>query len=212
MAGPQAAGKSSSIRYLHSKYCIDEQGEYKNPVALQEMRQIVIHKYNIPGAIFVERAEEREIIESDLERMDRILRDDDERTFLDECNVFTLAHARAHGVDFESYYQDYCERLAKLNAGVIFLDISPETSWYRRMPRYEERVQEFPPKERQKIMGMYRSYMFKLKPLLDELYDRLDVPKRKIENDGTTEETLPEVAKAFEEMAQESGIVLCSRF
>ena len=116
IGGPQAAGKSSSIKYIHSKYLSivplltrgakgpdvpQSEHEFKNLIALQEMRQAIIYKYNINGGIFVERGEEEEIVKNDLARMDRILEDGNSNIFLDECNIFTLAHSRAHHIDLD---------------------------------------------------------------------------------------------------------------
>lgn len=227
IGGPQAAGKSTVIKYLHSKYkstvplltrggksshVPSTKTEYKNLIALQEMRQIVIHKYNTPGGIFVERDEEVEIVESDLARMDRIMEEGDSRIFLDECNVFTLAHSKSHDIDLDFYFHDYMERLRRLGAYVIFLDVSPGTSWARRRTRYEERTEGFPPGERESVLQMYHDYLFRFRPFLEEVYERVDLPKTRINMDVPVEEAFVRVSDTFEEMAREQNMKLTRRF
>ncbi|MCX6816136.1 MAG: hypothetical protein NT120_04780 [Candidatus Aenigmarchaeota archaeon] len=192
-----------------------EENEYKNLIALQEMRQIVVHKYDIPGGIYVERAEEEEIVNSDLQRMNNIISKEsysDSRIILDECNVFTLAHSKAHDIDLDHYFQEYIKKLKELDAFILFLDISPETSWQRRKARYDERIQEFPYHDRESIMKTYHDYLFRFKPLLDELYGRIDLPKVKIDVNTPLFESLDVVASAFEDICGKKKIALKKRF
>jgi hypothetical protein len=221
--GPQAAGKSSTIQYIHSKYCSsiaplienwsrqDDDG-YRNLIHLQEMRQMIIHKYNINGGIFLQRSDEYEIIKSDLKRMDEILQADDNRVFLDECNIFTLAHSKAHGINTDIYFLEFCKRLSDLDASIIFLSIPPEVSWQRRKERYEKRLEGFQPDERAIIMRKYREYLFRLAPIMEELYDKIEFPKIKIDAKDPIEDSLIESSKAFEDMSKRYEIIIKKRF
>ncbi|MDI6721622.1 MAG: deoxynucleoside kinase [Candidatus Aenigmarchaeota archaeon] len=215
VGGPQAAGKSSTIKYLHSKYCSTvpmDENVYKNLVALQEMRQIIIHKYSILGAIFMDKSDEIEIVENDLKRMDNILDLDDDRIYLDECNIFTLAHLKNHCIEANKYFHEYCDRLRRLDASIMFLGISPEISWQRRKKRYEERIEGFPPDERETIMRSYKEYLFELHPRISELYEELDFPKTKIDAEILSEYLLLKASESFEEMMKRYEAGLTRRF
>lgn len=188
IAGPQGAGKSTVITKLShqlSTVAALFPGQ-KAPLffPLQESRQIVVHKHMLLGAIFMGKQHEQEIVACDLERMDVML----ERAFknviyrevvyLDECNVFTIAHALAHGaVELQQHWDEYVTRLAKLNAAVIFLDVPPNVSWDRRRARYEQRLVYFPSEQHEGILQKYRNYLVKLHPLLLDVYQRLPFPK-----------------------------------
>ena len=186
IAGPQAAGKSTVIQRLTEQYQSIRSlfPKKKTPLLfpLQESRQIVVHKYALLGAIFMTAAHEEEVVQCDLARMDVILeRRGDRAVYLDECNVFTTAHAAAHGIlNLESHFEGYAKRLRRCNAKVVFIDVPSEESWLRRLPKYEARLIHFPYKQHVAIMRQYREYLKRLRPLLLDLYDRIELPKELI--------------------------------
>lgn len=77
------------------------------------------------GAIFMSEERELEVVQCDFGRMDLILKRTHKRLiYIDECNIFTIAHAAAHGIrQVEKYWDEYVDRLQKLRAKVIFLDV-----------------------------------------------------------------------------------------
>lgn len=183
IAGPQAAGKSTVIYHLN-RQCRNASLLFpqRHPLLLfplQESRQIIAHKYMHLGAIFMTLRDEREVVRCDLARMDIILkRTRDRLLYLDECNLFTIAHAAAHGIkDIERYFDRYMLRLEKLNVKIIFLDVPPDLSWERRRPVYEQRLVYFAKHRRKKIMEQYQMYQERTYPLLRALYDRVPCPK-----------------------------------
>lgn len=183
VAGPQAAGKSTVIAKLSSQpqnvapFFGDQRASIIFP--LQESRQIITHKHILLGAIFMTLEHEIEVVNCDLERMDLILqRNQNQFMYVDECNIFTIAHALAHGVtQVEKYWDEYVVRLARLNAVVVFLNVLPSISWDRRSRRYEQRLIYFPEDQREIILERYHSYLTKLHPLLLDVYSRLPFPK-----------------------------------
>lgn len=189
IAGPQAAGKSTVIEKLAEHY----QGLanlllHKHPPLLfcmQESRQVIVHKYMLLGGIFMSQEHEEEVIECDLARMDRIQELNQQQIYyVDECNIFTLAHAAAHGIlNVESYWNFYLRRLEQLQAKVVFLTVTPEISWARRKPSYEKRLIYFPESEHAEIMENFRQYIERLFSALFDIYDKLPIPKMMVEAD-----------------------------
>ncbi|MBN2454069.1 AAA family ATPase [Candidatus Woesearchaeota archaeon] len=216
VAGPQAAGKSTLVKHLSSKY--DDVTAFlgrtekilSHPseiIPLEESRQIVVHKRQLKGAIFMDYLDELEVIFNDQTRMFKILREEEEsgdhrkNTYIDECNVFTLGHAKAHGIDLlNGYYIQYSDMLKFMNSAVIFLDSPPSTSWERRKGRYEQRLWDATPDEKIKTMRAYQEYLERLYPALLGIYEMLELPKVKIKSSGTLEETLKKGEDAFGEM------------
>lgn len=214
IAGPQAAGKSSVKGHIagiynqyHASYNKYSRGYGLSAVVpLEEARSIVIHKHQIKGAISMSYLDELEVIHTDMGRMLTIMRDDDDRIFLDECNVFTLAHANAHGIDItEGFYKQYCDMLQRLNTGMIFLDVPPDVSWERRKSRYEERHWKMPFHEKAKVMKAHRDYMDDLYPRLCEMYESLDFPKAKIDANAPLDSVKKEVEETFRKLVAEAG-------
>ena len=199
ISGPQAAGKSTSIKKIHQLltdvYPCFPGAKPIVPFALQEARQIVVHKYHAMGAIFLTKAQELEMIDIDFGRMKTILGELDYRLlYFDECNIFTLAHAEAHGIKLtDEFFLKYVEYLKALNAHFIFLDIDPDTSWARRKESYSSRMFRFPEGEREGIMGRYREYLQALHPALNRIFDRLDLPKIKISAHKSNEKVVKEI-------------------
>jgi len=209
IAGPQAAGKTTVISVLGEQYenlspLIAALGQRDLPFLfpLQENRQIMIHKNVILGAIFMTKEQEIEVVRWDINRMDLILGQEyDNLVYLDECNIFTIAHAKAHGFDcVKMYWQNYMDRLESLHAGVIFLDIPLQLSWERRKHRYQQRLVCFAEKERARIMGEYYEYLKKLRPLLLEIYERLNIPKIIIDASLPKTTVMQKVSKALAEL------------
>ncbi len=201
IAGPQAAGKSTVVNYLSSQ--LDTMAPLfpsnRGPLIfrLQESRQIIVHK-NLPlGAIFMTPEDEEEVVHCDLQRMDRILkRNDKDLLYLDECNIFTLAHARAHGIiAIERYWDTYMERLKQLRASVIFINIHPDISWERRQRVYEKRLVYFPDDQHSEIMERYHLYLAEVHPLLMGIYKGLPLPKAMIDGRSSEENVIKEVCQ-----------------
>ena len=146
---------------------------------------------------------EEEIIACDLQRMDTLKKRPSSRTvYLDECNIFTIAHAEAHGVHKVSKHWDsYIKRLSALSAKVIFLDIPPETSWERRRRRYEQRLVYFPVEEHEHLMASYENYLGAVYPLLKKVYHQLPFPKRIIDATMPTKSVLENVSRALSELS-----------
>ena len=183
IAGPQAAGKSTVIYHLTNQ-CRNASLLFpeRPPLLLfplQGSQQIIAHKYMHLGAIFMTLRHELEVVQCDLARMDIILkRRRDHLLYIDECNIFTIAHAMAHGITgIEGYFDRYMRRLEKLQAKVIFLDVPLELSWERRRPVYEQRLVYFKRSQRKKIMERYRAYQQRTYPLLRVIYDRVPCSK-----------------------------------
>ncbi len=209
IAGPQAAGKTTVISALNEHYenlspVIAALGQQSLPFlfALQESRQLMVHKEVVLGGIFMTLEQELEVIKWDLDRMDLILgQKHDNLVYLDECNIFTIAHAKAHGLDLaEEYWLEYIARLEKLQAGIIFLDVPLQLSWERRQHRYQQRLVCFAESERTKIIGQYYEYLKKLRPALIAIYERLSVPKIMIDASSSKTVVIQKVGKALTEL------------
>jgi len=232
LAGPQAAGKSTTLNYISCKYQSlispanpQEFGGHipvyapnghdnlpTNLVILQEMRQIVLRNHFVPGGIFMDWAGESEIIENDLQRLDSIVAKKDNRVYVDETNLFTLAHAGFHNVDVNAAMDAYLSRLQMMNTLIVFLDVSPDTSWQRRKPRYEERVADFPSVVKSQVLIDYRGYLKRVYPRLHEIFDSLTFPKAMINTESPLEDALEEVSIQIQRISGEAGINLIARF
>lgn len=205
IAGPQAAGKTTIINQLCSQYqtispFFNRAGR-KIPLMfpLQESRQIIVHKNILLGAIFMTPEQEQEVVSCDLARMDLILsRSRGRLIYLDECNIFTIAHAIAHGVkEVEKHWCKYISRLKKLNAKVVFLNVDPEVSWERRRRKYQQRLIYFSANRHEAIMRMYREYLTRLHPLLLDIYHRLPFPKEMLDSQMPEKDAIQEVSIAL---------------
>jgi hypothetical protein len=214
LAGPQCAGKSTVKGYLYARFMTLRPGEPhpRNLVLLQEMRQLVMHEHGIHSAIFIDSCTEVEIVERDLARMDDILRHDDERLYLDETNVFTLAHATRRGLDTAPHLVAYVERLKRLDAAVLFFDLAPALSWSRREARYNERVRGFPRSEAAFVLNQYRHYLDEVQSCLSIIRASLPIEVVRIDASGSTEDTLSRSAEAFVALARARGVEFTARF
>jgi thymidylate kinase len=203
IAGPQAAGKTTVINKLISQpYNVADLFPRQDPpllFPLQESRQIIVHKDVLLGAIFMTAEQELQVIECDLRRMDLIQqRNHKPAVYVDECNIFTIAHALAHGVtQVQDYWDQYVTRLKELTARVIFVDVPPEVSWERRRRRYEQRLIYFAESEHKAIMDNYRDYLFKLYPLLHQVFNCLPFPKDTVSGQMSEENVLKAVCQKF---------------
>ena len=122
--------------------------------------------------------------------------------YLDECNVFTIAHAQAHGITkIQSQWEDYMKRLRKLDAKVIFLNIPPHISWERRRLKYEERLVYFPKKDHRRILLAFERYLHEVHPRLEEIYDRLPIPKRMIDAQQSDTSVIYQINQALTELS-----------
>jgi thymidylate kinase len=226
IAGPQASGKSSVIRYISNKFqCLAtmDRNKYKyisnnignkmpaNLVILQEMRQIVSQEHFVPGGRFVDCIIESEIIERDIIRLKRILEEADNRIYVDETCLFTLAHAIFHNINIEVILPEYLNILRQFNTLLIFLDINKDTSWARRKHRYEQRVCDFPYKEKVKALEEYRAYLDRVYNNLYKMYDDYEFPKVKISTERPIEDALEDVANIIKEEAVKYDMDIISR-
>lgn len=206
IAGPQAAGKSTVISAINDQYqdlsaLSSVFGEKKPPFLfpLQESRQIVVHTDVILGGVFMNLEQELEVIKHDLRRMDLVSNQQhDNLIYLDECNVFTIAHAKAHGLDqVEESWPEYIDRLQKLQAAVIFLDISADLSWERRHHKYSQRLVCFDESAHAEIMGRYYEYIKTLGPLLHTIYEQIPLPKIMVDASLPLKSVVQNVNKAL---------------
>jgi thymidylate kinase len=215
IAGPQCAGKSTAKNYLYARYMSQSAANLhppRNLALLQEMRQLVMHERAIHSGIFIDAETEDEIIRRDLERLEIIRDSASDRVYLDETNIFTLAHARRHSVTIEQSLRRYRELLQSLNANVIFFSASPSLSWTRRKPRYEERVAGFPPEEAAAVLLLYREYLDFAHSGLLELRKQVDIPIWEIDASGPLEDTLRACARTFVDAAAKLNVRLVPRF
>jgi thymidylate kinase len=212
IAGPQAAGKSTVISSLSEQYqnmlpLFYASGGKKPPFLfpLQESRQILIHKDVVLGGIFMNKEQEMEVVKCDMRRMELILQNKHENIiYLDECNIFTLAHAKAHGFfEILEHWKSYIAMLEKLQAAIIFLDTPLDLSWERRHHRYEQRLVCFPASEHVAIMERYYQYLKDLGPNLLDVYNNIPnpIPKRMIDGTLSKESVLRNVSKALAELS-----------
>jgi thymidylate kinase len=219
IAGPQCAGKTTTKSYLYSRYMAIARSqtpgatpEHRNLFLLPEMRQLVMHERGIHSAIFIDIDTERKIVERDLARMDDIIEKADDRIYLDETNIYTLAHARRRGLHVNDLVSEYGHRLQTLNAAILFLDVPPDISWQRRKVRYQERVNGFPQTEAAKVMEMYRDYLVTLHQELMNVSNMLKIELRRIDATGSVEATLSAAAIEFEQLTGARSVALVRRF
>jgi len=171
-----------------------------------------MHEHGIHGAIFNDAHTEHEIAERDLERMDDLIQKSDDRIYLDETNIFTLAHARNRGLDIGNLVSEYRHRLQTLNAAILFLNVPPEVSWERRKVRYQERVTGFPRAQAAAVMDMYHDYLVTLHSELLNVSSLLKTEIVPIDATGSVEGTLSAAAAVFEQLAGTRSIKLVCRF
>ena len=214
IAGPQASGKSTLVSHLSSKYPdgIYFLGRTNNEpnllvsselIPMEESRQVIVNRRQLKGAIFMSYLDEIEVIHTDMIRMFKILRDreDTGELYVDECNVFTLGHAKAHGIDLlDGYFRQYMDLLSSLNTSVLFLNVSPDISWERRQFSYRQRLWDVPLEERAKVLGQYEAYLHQLHPELVAIYDLLPFPKIKIDSSTSLDDVLKRGEEAFEKL------------
>lgn len=201
IGGPQASGKSHAQRHLVRTY--------KNIVALREAGQILLErereKGNLLGGALVDRQFEKGVLQLDLERMKGIPHEPSNNIYLDESNIFAVAHARVKNPDLaEILFLKYSQALSSFDTGVIFTHIAPEVSWKRRERAYTQRYMGSPDFEDR--MKRSRDYIFQLYPFLMELYRTLPYPKQQVEGTVPHAEFEKNVETAFEKICDEIGV------
>ena len=174
VAGPQAAGKSTVVKSV-KKCC-------RNAKTSIEARDVILRKNRRKGGIYMTGWDEMDVMSYDFARMFKILsKIEDDVTIIDETNVFTLAHAAAHGLaPLNGLFAQYCELLEKLHSRVIFIDIPVEVSWERRVDDYKSRYLQESAEEVTKMLHQHRQYLSQLRPELLRIYNRLPIPKKKV--------------------------------
>jgi thymidylate kinase len=181
IAGPQAAGKTTTKRYLEGK-CIEEGN--KNFKFLDESRDIISKKHSSFGTLTLTRDLEYKIIEEDLSRLKGIeeREKDKDITYVDETSIFSLAHSSLHSIKIKDYFKEYMDILRKMNSRVIFLDIPPEISLSRRKSRYEKRFASMGEDENKDAIGEVWKYFNGVYPELLKMFEQINLPKIKIYN------------------------------
>ncbi len=180
IAGPQAAGKTTTKKYFEKKY---NDSENKNIIFLDETREIVNKKYNPFGTLTVTRDLEYKIIEEDLTRLNKISEREKEGNmiYVDETSLFGLAHSSLRGIEIKDYLKEYINILKGLNPKIFFIDVNPEVSWSRRKDRYENRLGEMSYLEKNDALGEIRGYLDNVYPQLIQMFWQIDLPKMKID-------------------------------
>ena len=193
ISGPQAAGKSTTINYLKEKY--NNSGDV---LFLEETRCSVQRKLNPTGCLTATRNLEIKLIENDLERL-RNIEGNKQRynVCVDECNIFTLAHAKLYDINIGNVFREYMNSLEKLNAKIIFLDVPPETSWDRRKGRYEKRIKDFSEDEKKSAMNDFKKYMDYVYPNIIQMFKNIELPKIRINNELNQNDSLGKIEKIF---------------
>ncbi len=204
IAGPQAAGKTTTIEYLSKIYRNSNSfNDCRRFSFFKEGREIINKKYSIGGAIAMTKQDEIKAIELDMKKMfetEEEMKSRADKIYVDECNIFNLAHASMHGILIENYLEEYCSILKRLNAKIIFLDVVPEISWQRRKNKYFERAKSLPLKEQEEIMREYKRYLKEVYPNLLRLYKRLNFPKFKLDASFSLEKCLSSRGDIFKEL------------
>lgn len=207
IGGPQASGKSHAQRHLVRTY--------KNIVALREAGQILLEREREEGSLLggalVDKEFEKMVLQLDLERMREIPHEPSNKIYLDESNIFAVAHARVKNPDLaEILFLKYSQALSSFNAGVIFVHVAPEVSWERRERVYTQRYRGSPNYGYK--MKRSKDYVFRIYPFLMELYRTLPYPKRQVEGTVLRAEFEKNVETAFESICDEIGATFERKF
>lgn len=190
IAGPQSAGKSTTIRNLAQLFSSSPDKKTSNAIFLEEERQRIGRRNNLMGAIYMTAEQERDVVDSDLTKMQQL---SPSELYIDESNIFTLAHANLHGIRTNEHFKDYCLELKRLNPRIIFLDVHPETSWARRNESYRKRVLGFPESQQGKVMQNYQDYIQAVYPNLREVYDRIPFSKTIVDASKSFRKTIKQI-------------------
>ncbi len=194
IAGPQAAGKSSIINKIASYD--------PKVITLEESRKIIVHKYQRKGAIFMTKNDEIEAIHNDMTRMFAIIGQNiKNQSYVDETNVFTISHAKAHNIDLlDGYYKQYIDMLKSLQCSIIFIDVPPEISWDRRKHRYFQRLWDYNEKDKKNTLSEYKQYLQRLYVELNKLYLHIELPKITIDGKDSIDKVARRVIKIYKEI------------
>lgn len=194
IAGPQAAGKTTTKKYLENKY------ENQEIIFLQNSRNIVNKNCNPGGALTVTRNLEFQMIEEDLNRLKTIeekSKINPNSIYVDETGIFTLAHSGLYNINIKDYFKEYINLLSKLNPKIIFLDVNPEISWTRRKEKYEKRIENFDENEKINARKELKNYMNFVYPKLIKMFEKINLPKIKIDNQLNKEEAMKNIERIF---------------
>lgn len=196
ICGPQAAGKTTALsKFDRLRITFGE------TIVLRESRDILKEKNKWLGAIFMTKRDEEGVIDIDLKRLAKIAEDNSpQKLYIDECSIFTLAHAVVHGVHTREYLKDYLSTLERLDAKFLFLDVRPEISWNRRKDSYATRTQNLPQNEREATLREYQRYMATVYEQLIAFYDKVPFEKRRIRTEGTKQEAEKEIARSLQSL------------
>lgn len=200
IGGPQASGKSVAQRHIGRTY--------RNIVVLREAAQVLLEgerqKGIVLGGALVDREFETRVLQFDLERMRNITHKPSNDIYVDESNIFTVAHARAKNMDLaEMLFLKYRQALSSFSTGVVFIHVTPEVSWRRREPAYVRRYQGSPDFEDR--MKRSKEYIFQLYRHLTTLYQALPYPKQQVEGSVPFYKFEKDVETAFEKVCQGIG-------
>jgi len=181
IAGPQAAGKTTTKRYLEER-C--KEFSNQNFRFLDESRDIISKKHSSFGTLTITRDLEYKIIEEDLSRLKGIEErgKDSDINYVDETSVFGLAHSCLHGIEIKDYFREYIDILRRLDSSVMFLDVPPEISLSRRKERYEKRFASMDEDEKKDAMDEVWKYFNGVYPELLKMFEQINLPKIKIYN------------------------------
>jgi len=200
IGGPQASGKSLAQRHIGATY--------RNIVVLREAAQVLLERErkrgNVIGGALVDREFERRVLQFDLERMRNIPHKPSNDIYVDESNIFTVAHARVKNADLaETLFLKYTQALNSFSTGIVFIHVTPEVSWNRRELAYVRRYQGTADFEDR--MKRSKEYILQLYHHMTTLYQTLPYPKQRVEGAVPFHEFERNVENAFEEVCQGIG-------
>jgi len=203
VAGPQGSGKSTAQRHLAQRY--------SNIVILIEAARTLFDedrsKGIVSGGALVGSGFEKRIMNLDLERMSKIsLEGDSQRIYLDETNIFSVAHESLKDTAFaQQMYESYMKALRSFRVGILFTNVSPEISWMRRRRLYERRYKGMTDFEER--IRKSREYLWRIYPEMIKLYERLPFAKRLVHTAGLRTELGPKVVGAFEYLCRDLSVI-----
>jgi len=201
VAGPQASGKSVAQRHIAMTF--------KNTIVLREAGQILLEREqergNALGGALVDSEFEKRVLQLDLARMQNIRDTPSRYIFIDESNVFAVAHAKVKNPDLaEILFLKYTQALDSFNTGIVFTHVTPQVSWERRQRVYEKRYEDA--LDLSARMKRSKEYIFQLYPHLVALYETLPYPKQQVEGAIQFQEFKKCVETAFEKVCREMGV------
>ncbi len=178
IAGPQSSGKTTALKHL--------QTEKKDWYFVEEINPYTIAGINHPGAAFVDRDLEINLVKIELAKISS-LKDRVQQNVAVETGIGHVVYTQffAGKPIADQFYNDYLRLYNDLNPFLIFIDTRPEVSFSRRQKNYEERIKNkgiTGKKDKEKTLKKYRDIIFELYPLWLKFYEKFPYPKVKIEN------------------------------